>query len=106
MDQHHRDQPSPRKGKHDARFEALSGFEACLEIGVDSTPLDIAKILQASRPADRRIFEQQLGGLSTAEIAENHGISTIAIRLRVFRARRNVRAALAGPPAARVAAAA
>jgi DNA-directed RNA polymerase specialized sigma24 family protein len=81
-----------RVGQHEARFRALP--ELCGHIGVDSAPLDAAKILDSCRPGDRLLFEQQLGGLTTPEIAKNQGVSAAAIRLRFLRARRAVRASV------------
>jgi DNA-directed RNA polymerase specialized sigma24 family protein len=54
-------------------------------------PVDAAKILKFCPPGDRVLFEQQLGGLTTKEIAKTHGVSATAIRIRLFRARRAVR---------------
>src|ERR1700733_3628913 len=60
-----------RVGVQESRFQALP--EVCGHIGVDSAPLDAAKILNSCRPGDRLLFEQQLGGLTTPEIAEKQG---------------------------------
>ena len=55
-------------------------------------PLDAAKILKFCTPSDRMLFEQQMGGLTTNEIAKKHGVTATAIRIRFLRARRAVRA--------------
>jgi DNA-directed RNA polymerase specialized sigma24 family protein len=81
-----------RVGQQEARFQALP--ELCGHVGVDSAPFDTAKILESCRPGDRLLFEQQLGGLTTPEIAEKQGVSAAAIRLRFLRARRAVRASI------------
>ena len=76
-----------------ARYQALT--DLCGHIGIDLAPLDTAKILKFCRPGDRILFEHQLGGLTTQEITPpNHGVSTTAIRIRLLRARRAVRARL------------
>jgi DNA-directed RNA polymerase specialized sigma24 family protein len=80
-----------RIGKDDARYQELSGFEVCGSSGINSISLDVAKILKNCHPRDRNLFEQQLAGLTTQEIADRQGISPTAARLRLFRARRVVR---------------
>jgi len=83
-----------RRGCQDeARYQALP--ELCGHIGIDSTALDAAKILRFCRAGDRVLFEQQLGGLTTREIAKEQGVSATAIRIRLLRARRAVRASVA-----------
>jgi len=80
-----------RRGcRREARYQALP--ELCGHIGIDLAPLDTAKILKFCRPGDRILFEHQLGGLTTQEIATEQGVSTTAIRIRLLRARRAVRA--------------
>jgi DNA-directed RNA polymerase specialized sigma24 family protein len=64
----------------------------CCYVGVDLAPLDAAKILNFCQPGDRKLFEYQLGGLTAKEIAKQQGVSATAIRIRLFRARRAVRA--------------
>jgi DNA-directed RNA polymerase specialized sigma24 family protein len=61
-------------------------------MGIDLAPLDAAKILKFCTPSDRMLFEQQMGGLTTNEIAKKHGVTATAIRIRFLRARRAVRA--------------
>jgi len=80
-----------RRGcRREARYQALP--DLCGRIGIDLAPLDTAKILKFCRPGDRILFEHQLGGLTTKEIAHTQGVSTTAIRIRLLRARRAVRA--------------
>jgi DNA-directed RNA polymerase specialized sigma24 family protein len=76
----------------EARYQPLS--DLCGRAEIDLAPLDTAKILNFCRPGDRILFEHQLGGLTTQEIAEKQRVSTTAIRIRLLRARRNVRARL------------
>jgi RNA polymerase sigma-70 factor, ECF subfamily len=80
-----------RRGcRREARYQALP--DLCGHVGIDLAPLDTAKILKFCRPGDRILFEHQLGGLTTKEIAKKQGVSTTAIRIRLLRARRAVRA--------------
>ena len=65
--------------------------DVCGQIGIDSAPLDAAKILNHCRPRDRVLFEQQLVGLTTQEIAATQGVTATAIRIRFLRARRAIR---------------
>jgi len=87
-----------RRGiRHEARYETLT--DLCGHAGMDVAPpdtvkMDTAKILKFCRPADRILFEHQLGGLTTQEIAKKHRVSTTAIRIRLLRARRSARARL------------
>jgi len=85
-----------RRGlRREARYQALT--DLCAGIGVappDTVKLDTAKVLQLCRPTDRILFEHQLGGLTTEEIAKKHRASPTAIRIRLLRARRAVRARL------------
>jgi len=84
-----------RRGSQiEARYEALPELSG--KMGIDVAPLDAAKILNLCRPRDRMLFEQQMGGLTTEEIARKQGVSATAIRIRFLRARRNARASLEG----------
>jgi DNA-directed RNA polymerase specialized sigma24 family protein len=82
-----------RNGQVEARYQDLS--EICGDIGIDLTPVDVAKILKFCAPCDRLLFEQQLGGLTAKEIAKKQGVSATAIRIRLLRARRAVRTRMA-----------
>jgi DNA-directed RNA polymerase specialized sigma24 family protein len=73
-----------------ARLQPLQ--ELCGHIGVDAAPLEAARILGSCRPKDRRLFVQQMDGLTTPEIALQEGVTATAIRVRILRARRAVRA--------------
>jgi DNA-directed RNA polymerase specialized sigma24 family protein len=82
-----------RRGmQREARYEPLP--DICGRVEIDLAPLDTAKILNTCRPGDRVLFEHQLGGLTTEEMARKHRVSETAIRIRLLRARRNVRARL------------
>jgi DNA-directed RNA polymerase specialized sigma24 family protein len=82
-----------RRGmQREARYQPLPDGYGRAEI--DLAALDAAKVLNCCRPADRILFEHQLGGLTTEEMAAKHRVSTTAIRIRLLRARRNVRAQL------------
>jgi DNA-directed RNA polymerase specialized sigma24 family protein len=76
--------------RREARYQVLPDVYG--HAGIDLAPIDAAKILGICRPADRILFEHQLGGLTTNEIAAKHRVSTTAIRIRLLRARRAVRA--------------
>lgn len=79
-----------RGSQMQSRYQVLP--ELCGHVGVDVARLDAARILQFCRPGDRILFEHQLRGLTPAEIAEREGVSPTAIRIRLLRARRAVRA--------------
>lgn len=79
-----------RRSQRDARYQALP--EVPGHFGVDSAPLDATRILDLCSPRDRMLFQQQLGGVTMGEIAEEEGVSVTAIRIRYWRARRAVRA--------------
>jgi len=85
-----------RNGSYESRYQALPE-EIRGTTGIDCAPLDVAKILQMCGPGERQLFEHQLGGLTTEEIAEKQGASPGAIRLRLLRARRAVRTHLQNP---------
>jgi len=83
-----------RSVKNEARYQPLP--ELCGHIGIDLAPLDATRILKSCRPPDRTLFEQQLSGFTTKEIANKQGVSETAIRIRFSRARRAVRASVQG----------
>jgi RNA polymerase sigma-70 factor, ECF subfamily len=80
-----------RRSRDEARYQALPNSEPRGHIGIDLAPLDAAKILKFCVPRDRMLFEQELNGLTTMEIARNQGVSATAIRIRLSRARRAIR---------------
>jgi RNA polymerase sigma factor (sigma-70 family) len=81
-----------RQIRTQARYQTL--FEVCDPRRPDSAPLDTARILTFCHPQDRILFEQQLRGLTTEEIAKKQGVTTTTIRVRTLRARRAVRASV------------
>jgi DNA-directed RNA polymerase specialized sigma24 family protein len=76
------------------RYQALP--DLCGQPGIDLNRIDAARILTLCRPRDRVLFEQQMGGLTTEEIAVQQGVSTTAIRIRFLRARRAARESVEG----------
>jgi len=56
--------------------------------------IDVDRILNQCRPSDRALFEQQMRGVTTQEIARAQGVSETAIRIRLLRARRATRSRL------------
>jgi DNA-directed RNA polymerase specialized sigma24 family protein len=49
-------------------------------------------------PAERKLCEEKMAGLSTDEIALRHGISSVAVRARWHRLKRKVSSLVAGAP--------
>ena len=62
--------------------------------GIDTTRIDVHRILDCCRPSERILFEQQLYGATNAEIARKQGVTETAIRIRLLRARRATRSRL------------
>jgi DNA-directed RNA polymerase specialized sigma24 family protein len=83
-----------RSGAYEARYQPLTEGGSRLVLDADLAPLDVAKILAICSPGQRALFECQLGGLTTREIAAKHGVTETAIRVRFLRARREVRSGL------------
>jgi DNA-directed RNA polymerase specialized sigma24 family protein len=84
-----------RRSRQESRFQPLTEFQD--KVGVDLMPpqiakMDTEKILKLCRPSDRILFQHQLGGLNTEEIARKQRVSTTAVRIRLLRARRAARA--------------
>jgi RNA polymerase sigma factor (sigma-70 family) len=79
-----------RESRVQSRYLPL--LDVAASAGLDSAGLDAARILTLCRPRERMLFEQQLDGLTTKEIAKKQGVTPTAIRIRVLRARRAVRA--------------
>jgi RNA polymerase sigma factor (sigma-70 family) len=80
-----------REGPREARYQPLLELELLDGAGINLDSLDVAKVLRVCRPLDRSLFQLQLRGLTTQEIADKQGVSGIAIRIRLMRARRTVR---------------
>jgi RNA polymerase sigma factor (sigma-70 family) len=62
--------------------------------GIDMAAIDIHRILTNCRPSERVLFEQQMCGATTEEIAKKQGVTETAIRIRLLRARRATRSRL------------
>jgi DNA-directed RNA polymerase specialized sigma24 family protein len=62
--------------------------------GIDIAAIDIHRILNSCRPSERVLFEQQMFGATTEEIARAQGVTETAIRIRLLRARRATRSRL------------
>jgi DNA-directed RNA polymerase specialized sigma24 family protein len=58
---------------------------------INLAAIDMARILKICCPGDRALLEQQMNGLTPAEIARARGIPESAIRIRLMRARRAAR---------------
>jgi DNA-directed RNA polymerase specialized sigma24 family protein len=59
--------------------------------GIDTAAIDIGRILKRCRPTDRKLLELQLRGATIEEVARQQGVTEIAARLRLLRARRAAR---------------
>jgi DNA-directed RNA polymerase specialized sigma24 family protein len=62
--------------------------------GIDMAAIDVHRILNYCRPSERVLFEQQMNGATTEEIAKKQGVTETAIRIRLLRARRATRSRL------------
>jgi len=58
---------------------------------IDLSVIDADRVLKLCRPSERALLEQQMSGVTTEEIARDHGVTETAIRIRLMRARRAVR---------------
>ena len=61
---------------------------------VDIAAIDVGRILSFCRPGERALLENQLKGMTVDEVARIAGVTSTAIRLRMLRVRRAVRARL------------
>jgi RNA polymerase sigma-70 factor (ECF subfamily) len=59
---------------------------------VNLAAIDLERFLAWSRPNDRQLFEDYLQGYPAEEIARKQGISHVAVRIRLLRARRSLQA--------------
>jgi RNA polymerase sigma factor (sigma-70 family) len=70
-------------------FKPLTEMPTCPTTGVESIDLD--RILQKSDLKDRDLLEQHyLEGYTSEEIAEKIGCTSVAVRVRILRARRRL----------------
>ena len=70
------------------RFEPLGELPS--PTGVNLAAIEVAKILGSTQLRDRELFQHCLQGFTAKDIARRHGVSDLAIRLRLLRARRDV----------------
>jgi len=68
--------------------------EVVSPMGIDFAGIDVRRILNYCRPSERVLFEQQMSGATTEEIARQQGVTETAIRIRLLRARRATRSRL------------
>ena len=68
--------------------------EIASSTGIDMAAIDVHRILNYCRPSERVLFEQQMHGATTQEIARKQGVTETAIRIRLLRARRATRSRL------------
>jgi RNA polymerase sigma factor (sigma-70 family) len=69
--------------------------------GVNLAAIDVAQVFRLCRPQERDLLEQYMHGATTAEIAQRYGVSATAVRIRLLRTRRHLRARIqlgATPP--------
>lgn len=71
------------------------------QLAIDMAAIDVACVLKSCRPRERCLLELQMGGATPKEIAQSNGVTETAIRLRLMRARRAVRARVEGEKAHR-----
>lgn len=78
-----------RRGKYmQPLMETQSSFR------MDIAAIDAVRVLNYCRPGERALLEHQLIGATVEEIAQVTGVTRTAIRIRLLRARRAVRARL------------
>lgn len=66
-------------------------YENAVAVFVNCAAIDIAYLLEASKPSDRRLLEASLSGATNKEMARAEGVTPTAMRLRLHRARRKAR---------------
>jgi len=75
--------------RRESHMQPLSELPGASVIDLDA--IDVKKVLRFCRPRQRKLLQQQAEGVSTAELARDHGVSPTAIRIRLMRARRAAR---------------
>lgn len=78
--------------RHEAPSQELR--EVVSPHSIDIAAIDVHRILDYCRPSERILFEQQMTGATTEEIARREGVTETAIRIRLLRARRATRSRL------------
>ena len=72
-----------------------TGTEALPELAgnfeIDIAAIDVARLLKFCSPCERTLFEQQIRGATTGEMAHFLGVTETAVRIRLMRARRTTR---------------
>ena len=68
------------------------------KIEMNLAALDVARILDACRPRDRRLLQAHILGVTDRELATREEVTTTSIRLRMLRARRAASAFVRGKP--------
>jgi len=63
-------------------------------IRMDIAAIDVGRVLSLCRPCERTLLEHQLKGSTINEVAQASGVTNTAIRIRLMRTRRAVRARL------------
>ena len=58
---------------------------------IDVAAIDVSRVLERCRPADRVLLIQHMQCVKAAEIARDHGLTQTAVRIRMLRARREAR---------------
>jgi len=76
--------------RYDQRHEALQDIPHS-RAAFNWAALDLDRILSRCRPRDRVLLEAQLQGVTAKELCERSGSSSIAMRLRLYRARHAAR---------------
>lgn len=80
---------------HRRRIRDEPAWQAVPEIGtmpaINLAAIDIARILRVCCPGDRKLLGEQLNGLTPREIARARGVTELAVRVRLVRARRAAR---------------
>jgi DNA-directed RNA polymerase specialized sigma24 family protein len=71
------------------------------KLTIDMAAIDVASVLKSCQPRERLLLELQMRGATPKEIAQNNGVTETAIRIRLMRARRAVRARVVGEKAHR-----
>ena len=81
-----------RSGALESRYQPL--MDGAHPQALSAASVDVARILAICSPQQRALFQRQLSGLTTREIAKEQGVTATAIRVRFLRAHRKVRTGL------------
>jgi DNA-directed RNA polymerase specialized sigma24 family protein len=71
------------------------------KLTIDMAAIDVARVLKSCQPRERSLLELQMEGATPKEIAQHNGVTETAIRIRLMRVRRAVRARVEGERAHR-----